>query len=334
VQLNTKIVESVWDDTAGKWNIKLERNGQQFEDQADILLNATGFLNKWKWPDIPGLHSFNGQLVHSANWDVSLDWKDKRVAIIGNGSSAIQILPEAQKECKSVTTYVRAKAWITANMCAEFTPDKKSNFQFTEKQKAEFRENPGKLKEYRKQIEATFNSYFFAFIRDSMFQKGFRAACETSMKEELNHDERLCSELIPEWDVGCRRITPGIDYLKSLQAENVKVNFDGIEEITPSGIKSKTGEEEEFDVIVCATGFDTSFKPFWNLIGRNGVDLRKQWEARPYAYCGVAAVDIPNYWIFTGPNSPLGHGSLFSVIDAVAEYIMRWIEKISTNEIK
>lgn len=133
VQFETKIRSSIWDDGQGKWKIKAQKGEEIFEDEADILINATGFLNKWRWPDIPGLHDFTGTLVHSASWDSEVDWAEKRVALIGNGSSAIQILPEVQKTAKRLTTYVRAKAWITSNMCAEFTPDGQ-NFKYTKEQ--------------------------------------------------------------------------------------------------------------------------------------------------------------------------------------------------------
>lgn len=156
VRFNSKVTSTIWDDATGKWKISVERNGAIQEDEADILINGSGILNKWSWPNIPGIQSFRGKLVHSAAWDEALDWTNKRVAIIGNGSSAIQILPQMQSSAAHITTYIRSATWIAANFAAEFTPDGK-NFTYSEKQKKKFREDPEALFRLRKTVEHGFN---------------------------------------------------------------------------------------------------------------------------------------------------------------------------------
>lgn len=322
----------MWDEESGKWKITINRNGTIFEDAADVLVNGSGILNKWRWPEIEGLDTFKGKLLHSAQWDNSYDWSGKSVAVIGNGSSAIQIVPQMQKTARRLENYIRSSTWVTANFCPEHAKDGK-NFAYTEEQKQEFRDHPEVLTKMRKEIEHSFNKFFFVFLKDSPEQEEIYQAFKKEMQRRLNYDEKLMEHLIPEWKVGCRRITPGEGYLEALQAENVTPNFSPIERITESGIKTKDGDKD-FDVIVCATGFDVSFCPFWNLVGRNGRKLAADWKDDPEAYLGICAPDHPNYFMFNGPNCPVGHGSLLAVMEWTAEYILRWCQKIASEDIK
>ncbi|KAH7021896.1 hypothetical protein EDB80DRAFT_744547 [Ilyonectria destructans] len=332
VQFNSKVVSSIWDDQIGKWKVKVNQNGTIIKDEADVLVNGSGFLNKWRWPDISGLKSFKGKLVHSASWDSSLDWIGKRVALIGNGSSAIQILPQLQPKASRVTNYIRTPNWISSNFSADLTPEGK-NFQYTEEEKKEFRENPEKLFQLRKMIEHNFNQFFYAMLADSPQQKVISKEYKKNMEARLNHDPELCAKLIPDWRVGCRRLTPGEGYLEALQTSNVAIEFAKIEGVTEKGVKTANGMEE-VDIIVCATGFDVSFTPQWELVGKGGIRLADQWQGEPEAYFGICAPNMPNYFIFSGPNSPVGHGSLLSVMDWSADYILRWCRKIATEDIK
>ncbi|KAL6407714.1 uncharacterized protein AUP68_08736 [Ilyonectria robusta] len=332
VHLNSKVLSTIWDDTKGKWIIQVESNGGIKHDEADILINGAGILNKWQWPDIKGLHSFRGNLLHSASWDTTTDWIGKRVAVIGNGSSAIQMVPKMQPDAAKIVNYVRSATWISANYAAEFTPEGK-NFQYTEDQKRNFRENPKELWKMRKDIEHGFNQFFYALLNDSPQQEAVQKAFTSNMEERLNYDPKLCASLIPSWKVGCRRLSPGEGYLEALQEPNASVEFGNIEQITEKGIQVG-GSVEEFDIIVCATGFDVSFSPFWELQGKDGVRLADQWRETPEAYFGICAPNIPNYFIFNGPNCPVGHGSLLAVMEWTAEWVLKWCRKIATEDIK
>ena len=332
MRFNSKVASTIWDDAKGKWNIKVECNGAIQEDEADVLVNGSGILNKWHWPEIQGIQSFQGKLVHSASWDQTLDWTNKRVAIIGNGSSAIQILPQMQSSAAKIVTYVRSATWIAANFAAEFTPDGK-NFQYTEEQKKKLREDPEELFRLRKTIEHGFNKQFLTFLRHSPEQEAAYKSFRETMEKRLNYDPLLCEKLIPSWQVGCRRITPGDGYLEALQEPNASVQFNPIEEITEKGIRTSESMEE-FDIIVCATGFNTTFSPSWDLAGKDGIRLADQWRENPEAYFGICAANMPNYFIFNGPNCPVGHGSLLAAMETTAEWVLRWCKKIAREDIK
>lgn len=107
IQCDSKVISAIWSQPKGKWDVEIQQGDKVITEEADILVNGSGILNRWRWPDIPGLDSYRGTLVHSASWNPDLDWKGKRVGIIGNGSSAIQILPQMQPDAASIVTYIR-----------------------------------------------------------------------------------------------------------------------------------------------------------------------------------------------------------------------------------
>ncbi|KXT02143.1 hypothetical protein AC578_5952 [Pseudocercospora eumusae] len=337
VQLNSRVVSARWSHEKGKWEVDIEQDGRIIHDEADVLVNGTGFLNRWKWPDIPGLDKFQGEMVHSAQWQ-HIDWAGKAVGLIGNGSSAVQILPQMQPAAKSIDTYIRTPTWIIPNFLAEFTPEGK-NFSYSEEQKQRWRAKPEELKEMRQSLEHALNASFLMFYKDSGHAKWVKENFGKIMREKLGGDTELARRLVPEWPVGCRRITPGENYLDALQADNVKVRFEPIVGINEKGIVCQPPADVEpettpYDIIVCATGFDVSYKPPFTLQGRNGVTLQDLWKDDSEAYLGIHAPDQPNYFSFAGPNSPVGHGSIFAMLDSVAEYILKWCSKIAGQGIK
>jgi cation diffusion facilitator CzcD-associated flavoprotein CzcO len=115
MKLNTKVVECRWDEEHGVWNITLENQATKgrWKDWAHVLINGTGILNSWKWPEIEGLHDFKGGLMHSANWDHSVDFDNKVVGVIGTGSTSVQIVPQLQKTVKNLQVYMRSPTWIS-----------------------------------------------------------------------------------------------------------------------------------------------------------------------------------------------------------------------------
>jgi len=166
IQLQSKVVQATWDEPSSKWRLKIRQDGEEKEDECDILINGTGFLNNWNWPDIEGLHDFKGELVHTANWNPSIDLAGKKVAVIGNGSSAVQVLPQLQKTAAQLTNYIRTPTWIFPNYAAELTKNG-TNFAFTEEEKKEFRDNPASFFKFRREIEHRYINTFRQLHNDS-----------------------------------------------------------------------------------------------------------------------------------------------------------------------
>ena len=150
---------------------------------------------------------------------------------------------------------------------------------------------------------------FPVFISDSDSQKAYRKEVTKRMKAKLQN-EALEQLVIPKWDVGCRRITPGVNYLETLVSEKVTVVYGDIQQITERGCVCDDGKEYSVDVLICATGFDTSFRPRFPIIGPGGKNLADVWADEPKSYLGLAAPGFPNYFTFIGPNSPFGNGPL------------------------
>ncbi|KAI5287096.1 hypothetical protein KEM52_001752, partial [Ascosphaera acerosa] len=171
-------------------------------------------------------------------------------------------------------------------------------------------------------------------VLGSKEQQMLRETSTREMTEKLKGNERLIRAILPDFAAGCRRPTPGVGYLEALTQSNVNVVFSAIKSVTPEGLLTEDGEMIKADAIVCATGFDVSFTPRFNLIGRNGVDLRKQWQGRPRAYLSLAVENFPNYFTFLGPNAPVGQGSIISIIEQVTRYIINFMIKMQTQNIK
>ncbi|EAW07003.1 flavin-containing monooxygenase [Aspergillus clavatus NRRL 1] len=313
---NTKLVHASWSEKDGKWKLRLEQNGSIINDEADVVLDASGILNQWKWPDIEGLHSFGGKLVHTARWDPDYDWTDKKIAVIGNGSSALQVVPALQPKAARIVNYIRHATWVSTNLCGNLTKDGMgTNFEFTEEEKQRV------------------NTVFRLMLSDSEDNKFLLNLVDGAMRARLSKSSELAEKLIPKYEIGCRRLSPGDGYLEALQADNADICFSGIQRITGTGIETEAGVEE-FDLIVCATGFNTTFIPAWELVGREGRRLSEEWKEKPEAYFSVCAAGYPNYFMFAGPNCPIGHGSVPQMLSWTADYMLDWVAKMATEDIK
>ncbi|KAF5534683.1 monooxygenase [Fusarium mexicanum] len=331
VTFQSKVTDATWNEAAGKWNLKIFQDDEENEDESSSTkISRTDGFSNWHWPDIPGLQDFKGEIVHTADWNPSINVEGKKVAIIGNGSSGVQVLPNLQKTAAQLTTYVRTPTWIFANYASELTKDG-TNFAFTEEEKKKFRENPASLWKFRKEIENSQDNFWNVFFKGTVAQKAALENAYNRMRERLGNDKELCEKLIPDYEYGCRRPTPGDGYLEALRQENTRVTFDPIVQITESGIQT-TQDYTDFDIIVCATGFDASFRRSWTVQGRNGHQLHEAWGESPEAYFGVAAANMPNYFIFIGPN--MGHRSLLDSVFCVAQWVLKWYRKIATEYIK
>jgi hypothetical protein len=205
-----------------------------------------------------------------------------------------------------LTTFIREPTWVSPVQGLE-------QHVYSQEELSGFVQKPGVLLEYRKANETNLDTISNIFWKSSKEQVETRELMTQQMKEKLQNDA-LARKLIPDWGVGCRRLTPGINYLETLSADNVKVVYGEIDEITENGCICDDGKEYPVDILICATGFDTSFKPRFPLLGFNGLDLRDQWASEPEGYLGLAAPNVPNYFVFLGPNCPVGNGPVLSAI--------------------
>lgn len=216
------------------------------------------------------------------------------------------MLPAICPQVRKITTFIRAPTWVSPAQGMD-------QHLYSDEERQAFQSSPDSLLSYRKQIESGLNGLFPLFFPVSELQKNTREDMTKMMKARLQN-EVMAKHLIPSWGVGCRRLTPGINYLETLSAEKVKVVFDEIKRITEEGCICGDGQEYPVDVLVCATGFDTSFCPRFPIIGSGGKNLADEWSKDIKGYFGVAIPDFPNYFVFLGPNSPVGNGPLLAAI--------------------
>ncbi|KAK5049533.1 hypothetical protein LTR84_004462 [Exophiala bonariae] len=334
--LDTRVVGAQWQETAGEWKVTVENEGQTRDEYCDILISGQGVLVNPSWPKVPGLSDFKGHVTHSADWDHSYDYSNKRIAVIGNGSSGIQIVPQMTKlPGTTVKNFVRGPAWVyyrvpPSKHLGRDTDD--LNPAYTEEEKGRY-QDPEQHKAYRKGIIARTNKAFRLFIKGEQNDAVMKLAAE-QMAEKLNHDPVLCEQLIPKWELGCRRVTPGPGYLESFLQPNCSLSSSPIAKVTENGVMTADGEEFECDVVVCATGFDVSHCPKFSLIGQNGVNLAEKWAAEPESYLSVATDGFPNYFMMMGPNCLGGHGSLVESLNWTGDYFVKIIKKMATEDIK
>lgn len=222
-------------------------------------------------------------------------------------SSGIQVLPAIHSIVSKITTFIRSPTWVSP---MQGLPQ----HVYTDEERHTFETDPKALLKFRKETESAFNGTFFPiFIKGSEAQKTVRDNMTTMMKAALNN-EALEKLLIPNWGVGCRRLTPGINYLETLSSEKVDVVHGQVKEITKKGCIGGDGKEYPVDVLICATGFDNSYRPHFPIVGKSGVSLADAWAEESESYLGLAAADFPNYFMFIGPNSPVGNGPVLSFI--------------------
>lgn len=304
IRISHRIVGATWDDEKAIWKVKVEDVERQiiFDDWCHFLLNAGGILNNWKWPDIPGLHSFEGGLIHSANWPDEVSLKDKVVAVIGNGSTGIQIVPAIQPDVKELVHLIRSPTWVTPGAASRYPSLKGSEMPnvFSEEQKEIFRTDDERYAEFRKQIEREINSKFRMLVNGATMAEKVRKDAYNSMVDLLGERAAdLGPDIIPDFAVGCRRITPGVGYLESFSKPNVRVITNAnIDHVDTSGLVMANGKRIEVDTIICATGFDVSFSPRFPVTGRDGANLGQLWTEPnvPRAYLSLAVPEFPNYF--------------------------------------
>lgn len=295
---NTEVKGCFWDDDKGEWLVKLRTTGpgeepRDFEERCHLLLHATGILNNFKWPEIPGLKDkFKGKIFHTARWDPAYqkeEWKNDRVAVIGSGASSIQTVPTMQPHTKHLDIFVRTKVWFV-----QIANNYGQNKEYTAEEREAFRQHPDQLVAHAKDIEDQVNGLWGSFYQGSDAQAFAQDLFRKRMAEFIK-DERLLKGFTPEWGIGCRRITPGDPYMVAIQKENVDVHFTGVKECTEEGVVGEDGVERKCDTIVCATGFDVSYNPRFPIVGKAGIDLKDKWSVCPEGYLGLAIPDMPNF---------------------------------------
>ncbi|OJJ46755.1 hypothetical protein ASPZODRAFT_66443 [Penicilliopsis zonata CBS 506.65] len=340
LRLQQKIQKVEWLPDEGKWRATIEDLGDShkvYEEKLDVLVNATGHFNAWKLPDYEGIERFQGALFHSSNWDHKVELKGKRIALIGNGASGLQVLPSIQPIASHVDHYARNRTWVADSFGANNNVRRLEPNLYTQEQLDSFK-NPDEYLKFRRNIEIGYFSRFGAIFKDSPENQQTREKWTQTMLQRVAGTPELGDKIIPDFPPNCRRATPGPGYLEALTQANVSYIQTQIQRFTKTGIVTVDGVERRVDVVICSTGANVDHAPAFSIIA-NGVDLKSAWKAGglygfPYSYLGVAAPGFPNLLWAGGPYSAGHSGSVPNSIENQITYVAKVIRKIRSQGIK
>ncbi|KAL6821577.1 hypothetical protein V8C40DRAFT_267898 [Trichoderma camerunense] len=332
-----KVTNAKWKEDISKWEVTIKnlKTGETIVDIVDVVISARGMLNEPSWPDIPGLREMKIPVLHSAVWDDSITFEGKRIGIIGGGSSAIQIIPALQRVCGThLSCFIRSTTWITRPFGdSAMTALGLGSTDFSPEHKAKFTNDPQYYLNFRTIIEREGNSAHSLTFKDSETQRLAREDFTALMKEKLAKKPHILEVLMPNFSVGCRRLTPGPGYLEALGEDNVDLINTPISEATGTGLVLQNGEIKELDILVCATGFQTSAPPPFSVVGKHGQTMMKKFEPYPETYLSLATDGFPNYFMMLGPNAAIGTGPLTTMMEKTGDYIIKCIRKLQKENI-
>jgi cation diffusion facilitator CzcD-associated flavoprotein CzcO len=321
IRFGTSVRRACWDDRAGRWHVELD-DGKTLS--ARVLVSACGGLSRPAYPDLVGQGLFLGKTFHSACWDHDFSLDGKRVAVVGTGASAIQIVPKIAPKVSRLSVFQRTAPWILPKPDRAIRP----------LSRALFRRVPLAQELVRQRIYWQREALAIGFVKYPRLLKVVEWMGRRYLKKSVK-DPLLRDRLSPSYAMGCKRILPTNDYYPALQRSNVELVTVPIQEVTPEGILTKDGETRGFDALVLATGFRVAehVAPF-EIEGRDGRSLNAEWRDNAEAYLGTTVSGFPNLFFLTGPNTGLGHNSMIVMIEAQIAYIRDAIETIRKEGVK
>jgi cation diffusion facilitator CzcD-associated flavoprotein CzcO len=322
IRFGAEVAEARWDEGIGRWIVRTCK-GQTFEAQS--LVTATGQLSRPAVPQLPGLERFAGAAFHSAAWPRDCDLSGQRVAVIGTGASAIQVVPAIAPQVAKLYLFQRSAAYVLPK------PDKK----YPRWQIALFERFPALLKLSRLIVYIRYEMKAFALVTWRRALRFKRKAFFRNLKRGVKNLE-LRERLIPHYRLGCKRILFSNDFYPALDRANVELVTDAIVEIRSDAIVTADGAERKVDSIVFATGFAaTEFLAPIKIVGLGGKDLRQSWcNSGAEAHLGMTVAGFPNFFMLYGPNTNLSHNSVVYMIESQIHYILACLTRLCRDEIR
>jgi cation diffusion facilitator CzcD-associated flavoprotein CzcO len=293
--------------------------------RARVVVSAVGGLVDPALPDIKGLESFGGELFHTARWNHEVDLAGKRVAVIGTGASAVQVVPALAPQVEKLHVFQRTPAWVVPKL------DKR----YSERARRLYARFPALLRASR------FAKYAMSELFGPMIFLDAPRLSALGERMSLRHlraqvsDPALRKKLRPRFQFGCKRILVSDDYWASFERENVELVTEPIDRIEREGLVTKDGARREVDAIVLATGFAVGLAaaPF-AVYGRGGRSLDDLWRGGAFAYKGMTVAGFPNWFILMGPNTGPGHTSVLVYTEAQIQHVLGAIERIRREKLR
>lgn len=318
VSYNKEVVSCVWDGAA--WNLKTA-DGESLV--AEIVIAATGRLHHPVFPDIPGLSNFQGNCVHTSQWDETLDLSGKRVGIIGTGSTAAQVNSVLSRIVKKLTVFQRTPQWVMSM----------PNWDIPADQLDKLKADPAEPRRY-------FDQLLRDIERDAQAQLLGDEAYVRKVKESIYKgldsvsDSELRRKLTPNYEIGCKRMVISDDFYDVMQRPNVELEIEKIASIESNGVRLIDGRFHELDALIIATGFKTDaiMRPM-KLRGVDGISIDDVWEEDLVCYRSVAIPSMPNFFMINGPFSAGGRVSYTTWIEIQSLLVNRMVEKVLKDRV-
>jgi cation diffusion facilitator CzcD-associated flavoprotein CzcO len=318
VESSQRVSECAFDDERSLWRVRTEGGA---EHEAEVVILATGQLNRPAVPELTGRDRFRGHSFHSARWDHDYSLTGRRVAVVGTGASAVQFVPRVAAEAAELTVYQRTGNWLLP----------RENRIYPRWMRAAIR-RVGAINWLRRHYLFNYCEALTMAIRHPRTvgrMLGWRSA--RFMRSQVS-DPALLAKVMPDYTFGCKRVLFSSHYLSALERANVELVTDGITEITERGIRSADGREREFDCIIWSTGFRASeFVAPMRVLGSGGRELATTWAGGAHAHLGLAVPGFPCLFFMYGPNTNTSGGSIIVYLEAQAAYIRQAVEHLGRS---
>ena len=324
VRFDHDVLRTRWDDEEQMWFIETNQGTWA----AEKLIGAWGGLAEPAFPDLPGLDSFRGRVMHSAAWDQDVSLEGKRVAVVGTGASAIQIVPQVQPQVDKLYVFQRTPAWVLPH----------TDRPITERERNLYRRFPLAQKAVRGAIYAARELMAIGMTKNPRYLAPLRALALRHLRTQVR-DRGLRRKLAPSYSPGCKRLLLSNDYYPALDAANAELVTEPIQELRGNAIVTGDGSQHEVDVVVFATGFRVTDNPMKDRIfGSGGRSLTDAWrDTGLTAYLGTTTAGFPNLFLMTGPNTGIGHTSLVVMIESQIRYVidcLRYMQERSIGAVE
>jgi cation diffusion facilitator CzcD-associated flavoprotein CzcO len=324
IRFNCEVIGARWQEADEVWQLETDSG----ELSAELLIAAVGPLSEPKWPAIDGIESFAGKIVHSAHWDNQHALAGERVAVIGTGASAIQIIPCIQPQVSKLSVFQRTAPWVVPHRDRQTSLPERLLYRFV----------PPAQRAVRAFVYLS-RELFMPFLMHPRAGSLPERAALKQLSQQVP-DPELRAKLTPNYRIGCKRVLISNTYYPALQQPNVELITDSIRAITPRGVRTADGSERELDTLILATGFHVTDMPIAGWVrGRGGLRLEECWQGSPQAYLGTTVAGAPNLFMLVGPNTGLGHNSLVFMIESQLRYMIdciRYLDRtgVSTFEVR
>ncbi|MBF6436705.1 flavin-containing monooxygenase [Nocardia cyriacigeorgica] len=318
---NCDVTGARWNNDTARWEI----TSSQGNFTADTVVSAVGALCEPNLPDIKGINSFEGEIFHSARWNHDADLTGKRVAVIGTGASAIQIVPAIAPKVGHLDVYQRTAPWLLPRLDRPYLKAEQLAFKYI----------PGVQRLSRAAIYAARETQVVGLAKFPALMQGFELLAKAKLRYEIR-DPELRAKVTPNFRIGCKRMLISNDYYPALDRDNVDVVTDGIAEVRPNSIVTKDGTEREIDALIVATGFHVTDSPTYETItGKDGRTLTEVFdEIGQQGYKGSSIANFPNMFFLLGPNVGLGHTSMVYMIESQINYIADALATIDKQDLR